>query len=475
MTAALQIQDLAVADLVVAAVGASESAEAVLREAGAETFRVASVEEVFDTVTARPIDVVLLPYDGQNVSADQLRQETSSPGHASTKSAPGFLALVSADASEDVRRRALEIGALDLVEWPGNREQLFATALLVAHNGRLAREIESLRNRPTSAQGAIAMPGTPGASSFPTELIGCSPALRRLQGVLSRACDSEVPVLIEGAEGTGKTLCARVLHHRGRRAAFQLVELDGKDLSVSSIDEALEAAQRGTLIIDNVEQLPTEAQARLVRFLKERSAASGNATRLVATTAARLAELTARGAFREDLYYRLNVFPISLPTLQERREDVSLLAGEFLRQSSEINGLPDEGFSPAAMILLESHPWQGNVAQLRNAVFRAHPLAGGNKIDRVHLLSPAIGVAPSQGMGIPPEDQIERSQRSRASADDDDDLTEDDIRPFQEEEQRLLSRALRATRGNVRRAAQLLGIGRATLYRKIQVYNLRMH
>jgi two-component system response regulator AtoC len=463
MTTGLQIQDLAIADLVVVAIeGGSEGAARRLGDAGASTRQVPSLVEALRCDAETPADVVLMPFDGRAEEVERLSD-------AVTGLRAGILAILPADADAAIGRRALECGALDFVLWPGSEDQLFATTLLVAHNRRLTRELEQLRSRPAATAAVVA--------AAVGELIGCSPVLRRLQGVVARAADSDVPVLIEGAEGTGKTLCARSLHYRGRRSPFALVELEGRDVTTKGLEEALAATQRGTLLIENIEAMPAESQARLVRFLKERSnaAAQPGTSRLIATTSARLAEMTARGAFREDLYYRLNVFPISLPSLQERREDVAMLANHFLEHAAAANGLANAGFSPAAMILLESHPWTGNVAQLRNAIFRAHALAGGEKIDRVHLLSPAIGVAPAQGMGMPPDEQIALASERSSAETDDDDVSEDDIRPFQEEEQRLLSRALRATRGNVRRAAQLLGIGRATLYRKIQVYNLRMH
>ncbi len=158
------------------------------------------------------------------------------------------------------------------------------------------------------------------------------------------------------------------------------------------------------------------------------------------------------------------MFPIAVPTLVERREDVPLLAARFLRRSSERNGLPDKGFTPAAMIVLETHPWPGNVSQLEHAVMRAHSLADGGPIDRVHVFGPATGLKPPPGV----------KGFTDALHDDDEELGEEDILPFHEEEKRLLGRALMATKGNVRRAAQLLGIGRATLYRKIQIYQLRL-
>jgi DNA-binding NtrC family response regulator len=118
------------------------------------------------------------------------------------------------------------------------------------------------------------------------------------------------------------------------------------------------------------------------------------------------------------------------------------------------------------MILLESHPWPGNVAQLQNAVMRAHSLAAGGTIDSVHLLGP------STGLNVDSEPAVQ----ARGAADrDDEEVREEDILPLDTEEKRLLARALKATKGNVRRAAQLLRIGRATLYRKIQVYKLKLH
>ena len=452
MSGVLQIQDLTAADLAVVALAGSEAAAVELRQQGARTWVAKTLDEVGAVVAEHGIDVLLLPFDGREACRRDLTV-------AIERYDVGVLAVVPMDAELGATRTALLEGALDFVVWPGHSEQLIANALLVANNRRLLRELRDLRQNPRIDLDSI-------------ECVGCSPAIRRLQAVLVRAGESDVPVLIEGASGTGKTMCASILHYKGRRSAGELIELDCGTLSVTDLEAGLTRTERGTVLLEDVERLSPDAQARLVRFLKERGDGQ-SAARILATTSARLAELTARGTFREDLYYRLNVFPICLPTLRERREDVSMLAERFLKQSAAATGLANAGFTPTAMILLESHPWEGNVAQFRNAIFRAHTLAAGGKIDRLHLMTPVDGVEPARGMGVPPTEQInERAQRAHEA--EDDEVTEESIRPFQEEEQRLLSRALRATRGNVRRAAQLLGIGRATLYRKIQVYNLRM-
>ena len=179
-----------------------------------------------------------------------------------------------------------------------------------------------------------------------------------------------------------------------------------------------------------------------------------------------LAELVARGAFREDLFYRLHSFPILVPGLHERVDDVQTLADAILDAGVTESGRSHAGFTQAARTLLENMSWPGNVAQLEAAVRRSAALAGGARIDREHLIAQE-----SQALAQPTQAVGPEASPNVAN----DELTESCIRPFEDEEKDLLGRALRATKGNVRRAAQLLGIGRATLYRKIQQYDLRLH
>ncbi len=296
-------------------------------------------------------------------------------------------------------------------------------------------------------------------------LVGRSPVMRRLQSTLSRAADSDATVLVEGAPGAGKSVAARVIHCKSRRGNRPLVVRNAGDLDSETMAQAFAEAKGTSLVIEDIEQLPLVGQQALVRIIKERSnpaVADGAPARLIATTSAHLPELVARGAFREDLYYRLHAYPIVVPSLRERIEDVSLLAEALLDQIASTHSQRPVGFTPAGRIMLESMPWPGNVAQLETIVRRAFLAAGGAPIDERHLLQPATAAAAAQITASP------------SVVDEAQELTEDAIRPFDEEEQRLLSRALRATRGNVRRAAQLLGIGRATLYRKIQQYKLRL-
>lgn len=296
-------------------------------------------------------------------------------------------------------------------------------------------------------------------------LVGRSPAMRRLQSVLSRAADSDSTVLIEGQPGTGKSIAARIVHCKSRRGNRGLVAFQGGELDAEGMTASLEQSRGSTLLIEDIDQLSPPAQAVLVRHLKERSGVStdGRQPRIIATSSAHLPEYIARGAFREDLYYRLHVFPIVVPTLRERAEDIGLLANALLEQCAQPAGTTPAGFTASALILLETLPWPGNIGQLQNVIQRAHALAGGGPIDRAHLLGPTTGLAAND------------ERPSAPSPAESGEVTEAMIRPFDDEEQRLLGRALRATKGNVRRAAQLLGIGRATLYRKIQQYKLRLN
>ncbi len=297
-------------------------------------------------------------------------------------------------------------------------------------------------------------------------LMGRSPIMRRLQSALCRAADCNATVLIEGPHGSGKSLAARVIHCKSRRSDRVLLAIACGETHAEALGRAIDASKGTTIVLEDIDRLPVLAQAILVRHLKERPADQhGGAPRLIATTAAHLPEFVARGAFREDLYYRLHALPIVIPALRERIEDIALIAETILDASLLQTGRQHPGFTPSARMLLESMPWPGNISQLESAVRRAQVLAGGSQIDREHLLASPSGTV---------QQSVPSAPGTTRGADTEQDLTEDSIRPFEEEEQLLLSRALRATKGNVRRAAQLLRIGRATLYRKIQQYRLRL-
>jgi DNA-binding NtrC family response regulator len=297
-------------------------------------------------------------------------------------------------------------------------------------------------------------------------MVGKTPAMRRLQAAVSRAADCEATVLIEGPKGAGKSLAARMIHLKSRRSAQPLIARDCETLSTEELQQAIADGAESTLILEDVDRLPAPTQSALVKHLKERSTSRAQThVRLIATTSAHVPELVARGAFREDLFYRLHSLPVLVPGLHERTDDVVAIAESILEAGVAASGRNHQGLTPSARMLLESMTWPGNIAQLEATLRRSQVLAGGAVIDRDHLVGPSAPGASPQPAPLKPAERVE----------DETGLTEDAIRPFEEEEKFLLGRALQATKGNVRRAAQLLGIGRATLYRKIQQYRLRLH
>ena len=298
-------------------------------------------------------------------------------------------------------------------------------------------------------------------------MVGNTPVMRRLQAAVSRAADCDATVLVEGPRGSGKSLSARMIHLKSRRGKQAAIVCECAELQPDDLLASIATGAKTTLILEDVDRLSSNAQAALVKHLKERSTARApSLVRLITTTSAHIPELVARGAFREDLFYRLHAFPLNVPGLHERTDDIQMLADAILDAGAPATGRGNRGFTPAARVLLESMAWPGNVAQLETVVRRGQVLANGGPIDREHLMAPAAAAA---GIVAPAAGAIE------ASSPDEAELTEDSIRPFEDEEKLVLGRALQATKGNVRRAAQLLGIGRATLYRKIQQYRLRLH
>ncbi|MCA8955603.1 MAG: sigma-54-dependent Fis family transcriptional regulator [Planctomycetes bacterium] len=413
-----------------------------------------AADDVFDAVRGATPDVVLLlPSGAERLGVDGLRRLCAVPSPA--------VVVVVRDDGLDQGADALRAGAVDFLVDPPGLEQTVATLALVATSRDLRSENERLRRVLDELRAE-------------TVLIGCSPASRRLSGALARAADSAATILIEGRPGAGKTLAARIVHDTGCRSTRPMLVEDCVALSCERLDEVLQAEHGGTLVLEDIENLGTDVQARLVRHLKEHANRLGEGeVRIIATTSANLPEQVARGKFREDLYYRISSFPIGVPSLQERREDIAMLAAHFLCEAARCSGATPAGFTRAAIALLETNGWPRNVQQLRDAVFHAHALAMVETVDASHL-------AGIEGVAIPPQREpaparpVAKPERS-AHQDDDGAVREEDILPLETEERRLLARALKATEGNVRRAAQLLRIGRATLYRKIQVYQLKLN
>jgi len=271
----------------------------------------------------------------------------------------------------------------------------------------LARQRDRLRMR---HNGRVPRPN--GAEMEFPEILGESPALRAaLDQVVRLIPHPQVTVLITGETGTGKELLARALHANGPRHAAPFVDVNCAAIPETLLESELfghergaftdavvakpgllETANGGTLFLDEIGHLPFRLQGKLLRVLEERRTRRIGATkstavdvRVIAATNLNLARAVRRGQFREDLYYRLNVVPISLPPLRERPDDVVLLARHFLSRFATAYGMPHAAFSPAAERALRGRRWPGNVRELRNVIERAVLMARGSVIDAASL------------------------------------------------------------------------------------------
>lgn len=323
-------------------------------------------------------------------------------------------------------------------------------------------------------------------------LVGRSQAMQDVYRMITRVLRNDLTVLITGESGTGKELVAEAIHQLGDRRTGPFVAVNAAAIPSDLIESELfghekgaftgaiaqsigkfEQANGGTLFLDEIGDMPSDAQTRLLRALQSgRIRRVGGRqeiavdVRIVAATNRDLVPMFAAGTFREDLYYRLNVVPIELPALRDRREDIPELVQHFLTEAME-EGLPRRAMTPAAMQALESRNWRGNVRELRNVVFRLALMARENAID-ADSVGEVIGdeVSTSIGLGNDIQDGfgsvIARWLESETPAHGT--VYHRALAAF---EKPLIEQALGQTSGNQVRAAQLLGINRNTLRKRI--------
>ena len=387
---------------------------------------------------------------------------------------------------------AMRAGATDFLVKPVGPERLEVTLKNALALSSLSSEVRRLARREADTL------------SF-DELIAEAPATREAIALARRAARSDIPVLIEGESGTGKEVFARAVHGSGERAGGPFVAVNCGAMPAQLVESILfghekgaftgatarrpgkfQEASGGTLFLDEVGELPPEAQVKLLRALQTGEVDPVGASmpvrvdiRLVSATNRDLGRMIAEGTFREDLYYRVGVFPLALPALRERREDLESLAQMFLARFAALEETPVTGFSQEALSLIRAAPWPGNVRQLENVIHRAVVLAEGALICPGDLRGLDPGRADPEGAPAAAE-AAPAAQEAAGTADappaprPDPFLTEDGhIRRLIDIERDAVRRALTLYAGRMSETARRLGIGRSTLYRKLDELRLR--
>ena len=353
---------------------------------------------------------------------------------------------------------AIEAGAAEVVARPFDEAELRAKLEHLARTLSLDRENRVLREQVASRPGFGV-------------LVGFSPKMQNVYRMIEKVGRSQSPVLILGETGTGKELVARAIHFHGARKNGPFVPIDCTGLVPTLVESELfghmkgaftgavqskrgliESASGGTLFLDEIGEFPLEMQVKLLRILQEREVRPVGGTaavpvdiRVIAATNRNLQREVEQGRFRQDLFYRLNVVPIRVPPLRERKSDIPLIANHFLERWSR-DERPTPVLSEDAMARLVAYDWLGNVRELENAVSRAAELSSGPLLSVADLPTNLQSLAPAR---LPLDDE----QITLA-----------------ELERRAIFRALQKTRGDKMAAARLLGIGKTTLYRKLKQY-----
>jgi len=382
--------------------------------------------------------------------------------------------MITAYGSEKIAVQAMKLGAVDYIPKPFDNDELRVVVRRVMDNVLLRRDHRRLLEQ---VQGTFAF----------EQIVGRSPVMTRVFETIEKIADTDVTVLIRGESGTGKELVANALHYRSPRRTKPMIKMNCAALSRELVESELfghergaftgaiarregkfEAADSGTLFLDEVGDMPLETQAKLLRAIQEKEfeRVGGNEpikvdVRLIAATNQDLETAVRAGRFREDLYYRLHVVELTIPPLHERREDIPLLIDHFLKEAAQRFHRDVKPLSGEALTACMNRQWKGNVRELRSAVEQALLLSSGPEIGPADL----IGAAPSgaAALAAPAADAAALPQSFREAKDQ-------IVATFERD---FLLHALRRHGGNITKAAEEVGMYRQNFQQKMRELGIK--
>ncbi len=432
----------------------------VLEDEGYSVRTAADSDSALDAIEDRRPSLVLLDVwlqgsrqDGLQVLEQVKRRDSTLP-----------VIMISGHGNLDTAVAAIREGAVDFIEKPFEAGKLLHLVGRATETDRLRRENAAFR-----------------AKIGPDDqLDGSSVAINNVRATLKRVAPTGSRVLITGPAGVGKEIAARMIHHWSPRASAPFITVSAAMMSPERMEEELfgaeddgvarpgllEQAHGGTLFMDEIADMPLTTQAKILRVLTDQSYTRVGGqrpvkvdVRVLSATSRELSEEIAAGRFREDLYYRLNVVPVRIPSLKERREDIPDLVAHFLARFSAERRIPPPTITEEALAALQAHDWPGNVRQLRNIIERTLILAPGDRVERIDIdLLPGeivdsegnggLGAASMAIMGSPLREARESFERE------------------------YLRIQIRRFSGNISRTATFIGMERSALHRKLKALGL---
>lgn len=413
--------------------------------------------EAFESLARQKPDLVILDIwlEGSEIDGMEILKRL-------TKEYPELpVIMISGHGTIEMAVSALQIGAYDFIEKPFKSDRLLLMVRRALESSALRKENRELKLL---------------SSGVANDLSGDSSTIAQLRQAIERVAPTNSRVLITGAPGTGKEVAARMIHRLSKRAEGPYIALNCAILNPERIElelfgsetgkGILEMANGGTLFLDEVSDMPLETQSKIVRLLQEQSFNRSNGrkieidVRLIASSSQDLQTLISEGKFREDLYYRLNVVPLKIPTLAERQEDIVVLADYFMEQAAKTGGLPKRKLGEDALAVLRGYPWPGNVRQLKNVIEWLLIMAPGEPDNEImaNMLPPEI----VQSIPNVLEGQTGALLMSR---------------PLKEareifEREYLLSQVGRFG-GNISKTAGFVGMERSALHRKLKLLGIQ--
>lgn len=453
-----------------------ESLTGIVSDEGYVAISAQSGEEALTIIEQEQVDIVLMDIWMPGIDGiETLERIKDSHPHLP-------VIMISGHGNIDTAVQATKLGAFDFIEKPPSYDKIVLSLKNAMLLSQLEKENAILRQQTASDQ----------------EITGSSPKISELKGLIERVAPTDAWVLILGEHGTGKELVAQSIHRKSQRSQKPMIEVNCAAIPEELIESELFGHEKGaftganvskrgrfdlangsTLFLDEIADMSVKTQAKILRILQEQKfeRVGGSKTisvdvRVLAATNKNLAEEIAKGNFREDLYWRLNVVPINTPPLRDRLADIDELIEDFVRLFS-LKGLPVKVFTRQAIDLMKQHNWPGNVRELRNFIERVVIMSPENEV-RPELICQMLRISPETNRPDSADETVVANMADEASVSEDDfieQLKKCNFKDAKKEFEKLyLSLVIAENNGNISKTAEKIGMERSHLHKKLKSF-----